>query len=73
MGKADSTINVKSIVGILVMVVIALAILPTIVASAAEAAACLTGAAKVMVDLIPLFYVIAIVLSLVAWATSLAK
>lgn len=73
MAKVGSAIDVKSIVGILVMVVIALAILPTIVSSAAAAAACLTGAAAVMVNLIPLFYVIAIVLSLVAWATSLAK
>jgi len=67
------TINVKSIIGILIMVVIALAILPTVVSSTADAAACLTGAAKVMVNLIPLFYVIAIVLALVTWATKAAK
>lgn len=71
-GKTMTSISIKSIIGILIMVVIALAILPTIVTSTAAAAACLSGAAKVMVELIPLFYVIAIVLSLVTWATTIA-
>ncbi|GAI54187.1 unnamed protein product, partial [marine sediment metagenome] len=37
------------------------------------ASASLTGAAKTMIDLIPLFYVIALLLAVIYWAIGTAK
>lgn len=57
---ARENINVESIVGVLVVLIVGLAVLPIILDSVAAASACLTGAAKTMLDLVPLFYVIAL-------------
>jgi len=62
------TISVKSIVGVIIVIVVALALLPIVVSSTATAALSLTGASKTMVQLVPLFYVIAVVLATVYWA-----
>lgn len=67
------SINIRSVIGVLILVVIATALVPTIATSCAAAAACLTGAAAIMVNLVPLFYVIGIILALVTWATKAAK
>lgn len=66
-------IDVKSIVGVIVVIIVALSLLPIVVSTTAEAAATLTGASKTMVNLIPLFYVIAIVLATVYWAVGKTK
>ncbi len=47
-----ANINVRSIIGVLVVLIVGLSVLPIIVSSVAEAAACLTGAAATMVNLI---------------------
>jgi len=62
------SINVKSIVGVIVVIVVALSLLPIVISTTAEAAATLSGASKTMVELVPLFYVIAVVLATVYWA-----
>jgi len=65
--------DIRGVLGVLILVVIATALVPTIATSCSAAAACLTGAAAIMVNLVPLFYVIGIVLALVTWATAYAK
>jgi len=67
------TINVKSIVGVIVVIIVALSLLPIVLSTTAAAAASLTGASQTMVNLIPLFYVIAVVLATVYWAVGKAK
>lgn len=62
------TVNVKSIIGVIVVLIIGLSLLPIVLTTVASASASLTGAAQTMVDLIPLFYVIALVLSTIYWA-----
>ena len=66
--QMPATINVKSIVGVIIVIVVALSLLPIVLDSVTTAAASLTGAAKTMVQLVPLFYVIAVVLATVYWA-----
>lgn len=68
-----ANIDVKSIIGVLVVLIVGLAILPIILSSVTAASASLTGAAKTMVDLIPLFYVIALLLAVIYWAVGQAK
>lgn len=67
------SISVKSIIGVIVVIIVALAMLPIVLSSVATAAASLTGASLTMVNLIPLFYVIAIVLATVYWAIGMKK
>ncbi|GAI18751.1 unnamed protein product, partial [marine sediment metagenome] len=50
-----------------------LAVLPIIIESVATASACLTGAAATMLDLVPLFYVIALLLAVIYWAVGKTK
>ena len=66
-------ISVKSIVGVIVVIIVALSLLPIVLSSVETAAASLTGATKTMVELIPLFYIIAVVLATVYWAIGQAK
>lgn len=66
-------IEVRSIIGVLVVLIVGLAVLPIVLSSVSDAAACLTGAAKTMVELIPLFYVIALLLAVIYWAVGTAK
>lgn len=63
------TMTVKSIIGVLIIVIIALSLLPAIVTIVNEQAATLTGASKTLVELIPLFYVIGILMFVTGWAT----
>lgn len=67
------SISVKSIIGVIIVIVVALAMLPLVIEATATAAATLSGASKTMVQLIPLFYVIAIVLATVYWAVGEIK
>ncbi|GAI35938.1 unnamed protein product, partial [marine sediment metagenome] len=53
--------------------IVGTAVLPIIIDSVAAASASLTGAAKTMIDLIPLFYVIALLLAVIYWAIGTAK
>ncbi|GAI19769.1 unnamed protein product, partial [marine sediment metagenome] len=55
-----ANIDVRSIIGVVVLLIVGTAVLPIIIDSVAAASASLTGAAKTMIDLIPLFYVIAL-------------
>ncbi|GAI39840.1 unnamed protein product, partial [marine sediment metagenome] len=52
-----ANIDVRSIIGVVVLLIVGTAVLPIIIDSVAAASASLTGAAKTMIDLIPLFYV----------------
>ncbi len=70
---ARENISVESIIGVLVVLIVGLAVLPIILESVASASACLTGAAKTMLDLVPLFYVIALLLAVIYWAVGTAK
>lgn len=65
---ASRKLNVASIVGVLVVLIVGLSVLPIVLDSVAAASASLTGAAKTMVELIPLFYVIALLLAVIYWA-----
>ena len=67
------SISVRSIVGVIVVIIVGLSLLPIVVDQTSTAAATLTGASKTLVQLIPLFYVIAIVLATVYWAVGEAK
>ncbi len=67
------SISVRSIVGVIVVIIVALSLLPVVLSTVATAAASLTGASQTMVNLIPLFYVIAVVLATVYWAVGQAK
>ena len=67
-GKKMATINVRSIIGVIVVLVIGLSLLPIVLSTVSDASASLTGASKTMVDLIPLFYVIALALATIYWA-----
>ncbi|GAI35685.1 unnamed protein product, partial [marine sediment metagenome] len=58
-----ANIDVRSIIGVVVLLIVGTAVLPIIIDSVAAASASLTGAAKTMIDLIPLFYVIALLLA----------
>jgi len=62
------SINVKSIIGVIVILVVGLSLLPIVLTTVASAAASLSGASATLVNLIPLFYVIAMVLATVYWA-----
>lgn len=66
-------LTVSSIFKVIVVIVVALALLPVVISSVADAAASLTGAAATLVNLIPLFYVIAVVLMTVYWAVGKYK
>ncbi|GAI19770.1 unnamed protein product, partial [marine sediment metagenome] len=66
-------IDVRSIIGVVVLLIVGTAVLPIIIDSVAAASASLTGAAKTMIDLIPLFYVIALLLAVIYWAIGTAK
>ncbi|GAI19329.1 unnamed protein product, partial [marine sediment metagenome] len=65
--------DVRSIIGVVVLLIVGTAVLPIIIDSVAAASASLTGAAKTMIDLIPLFYVIALLLAVIYWAIGTAK
>jgi len=69
----SSTISVKSIVGVIVVIIVALSLLPIVLESTEAAAASLTGASKTFVNMIPLFYVLAIVLATIYWAIGEVK
>ncbi|GAI25030.1 unnamed protein product [marine sediment metagenome] len=60
-----ANIDVRSIIGVVVLLIVGTAVLPIIIDSVAAASASLTGAAKTMIDLIPLFYVIALLLAVI--------
>ncbi|GAI49181.1 unnamed protein product, partial [marine sediment metagenome] len=60
-------------IGVVVLLIVGTAVLPIIIDSVAAASASLTGAAKTMIDLIPLFYVIALLLAVIYWAIGTAK
>lgn len=62
------SINVRSIIGVVVLIIIALSLLPIVLDTVATAAASLTGASLIMVQLIPLFYCIGIALATVYFA-----
>jgi hypothetical protein len=66
-------ISVKTIFSAIMVIVIGLALLPIVIDSVAAAAASLTGAAQTMVNLIPLFYVLALIIAVVVWATASMK
>ncbi|GAH90848.1 unnamed protein product [marine sediment metagenome] len=68
-----ANIDVRSIIGVVVLLIVGTAVLPIIIDSVAAASASLTGAAKTMIDLIPLFYVIALLLAVIYWAIGTAK
>ncbi|GAI55048.1 unnamed protein product, partial [marine sediment metagenome] len=77
-----SEINVRSIIGVLVVLIVGLSVLPIILDAVATAAACLTGAAATMLNLIPLFYVIALLyfcrkaggrMAVIYWAVGTTK
>ncbi|GAH96794.1 unnamed protein product [marine sediment metagenome] len=70
---ARKEISVESIIGVLVVLIVGLAVLPIIIESVATASACLTGAAATMLDLVPLFYVIALLLAVIYWAVGKTK
>lgn len=72
-GKQMPSINVRSIIGVLIVLIVGLAVLPIVISSVTAAAACLTGSAQTMVNLIPLFYVIALLLAVIYWAVGTAK
>lgn len=61
-------ISVKSIIGVLIVLIVGLAVTPVIITAVASAAASLTGASQTMVQLIPLFYVIGLLLAVIYWA-----
>ena len=61
-------INVASIIGVLVVLIVGMSVLPIIIDTVSTAAASLTGAAQTMINLIPLFYVIALLLAVIYWA-----
>ncbi|GAI43008.1 unnamed protein product [marine sediment metagenome] len=68
-----ANIDVRSIIGVVVLLIVGTTVLPIIIDSVAAASASLTGAAKTMIDLIPLFYVIALLLAVIYWAIGTAK
>lgn len=70
---AGNTIDVKSIIGLIVVIVVALAMTPMIMEATTTAAASLTGASSTLVGLIPLFYIIGILMAAVVWAVGKAK
>ncbi|GAI12394.1 unnamed protein product [marine sediment metagenome] len=51
---ARANIDVGSIIGVVVILIVGTAVLPIIMDSVATAAACLTGAAATMLNLVPL-------------------
>jgi len=67
------TISIKSIVEVIVVLVVGLSLLPIVISTTATAAASLSGASATLVNLIPLFYVIAMVLAVIYWAVQEAK
>lgn len=66
-------ISVKSIVGVIVVIIVGLSLLPIVISTTDTAAATLSGASKTMVQLVPLFYIIALVLATVYWAVGEVK
>ncbi|GAI18456.1 unnamed protein product, partial [marine sediment metagenome] len=70
---ASGNIDVRSIIGVLVVLIVGLSVLPIILDAVATAAASLTGAAQTMLNLIPLFYVIALLLAVIYWAVGTTK
>ena len=66
-------INIRSIIGVLVVLIVGLSVTPIVIDTVSSAAASMTGSAKTMVNLIPLFYVIALLLAVIYWAVGQAK
>ena len=64
-------IGVAKIVGVLIFVVIAMALLPTIIASTRSGVNSSTaggfGSASTLLNLVPLFYAIAILVAVIVW------
>ncbi len=73
MANGNPAPNVRGIIGILVTLIVGCAVLPIILDSVAAASASLTGAAKTMLELVPLFYVIALLLAVIFWAVGSTK
>ena len=62
--------SVGKLVGVLIFVVIAMALLPTIIASTdqgVENATASYSSAATLLELVPLFYVIAILVAVIGW------
>lgn len=58
---------VKNVIGALVFIVVALALTPVIQTFTTSAAGNLTGSASTLVGLVPLFYVIGVVVGVIAF------
>ncbi len=69
----ESGISVKSIVGMIVVLIVGLSLLPIVIDTVSTAAASVSGASNTLVQLIPLFYIIALVLACVYWAIGEVK
>jgi hypothetical protein len=70
-------LSVGKIVGVLIFVVIAMALLPTIISSTSEGETNATAegydSAASLLNLVPLFYVIAILVGVIVWVVHEAK
>lgn len=64
-------LSVGKLVGVLIFVVIAMALLPTIMTATSEGSTNATaegyGSAATLIGLVPLFYVIAILVAVIVW------
>ncbi len=60
--------GVKSIVECVITIIVALSLLPLVLSSIATASVSMEGAASVLLNLVPLFYVVGIILAVVAYA-----
>ena len=65
----EADLSVGKLVGVLIFVVIAMALLPTIIAStdAGVTDAANYSSAATLLELVPLFYVIAILVAVIVW------
>lgn len=61
-------LNMKGLFEMIILVVVASALTPTVASSTAAAQASLSGASATLMGLVPLFYVIAIIVAVIGWA-----
>ena len=66
-------LSVGKMIGVLVFVIIAMALLPTIITSVNAGANATTGTSHTLVPLITVFYVIAVLVGVVMWVVHESK
>jgi len=65
----EGNLSVKEVIGVVILVIIALLMLPLVIDAVDDAQALenVTGTQDTLLDMVPIFYILGVVLAAVAW------